>query len=350
MPRLLSLGTALPPFQLKRDDARSIAAQVFRDHPHIGRLLAVFDSSGIDQRYFTTPPEWFLAKHTPESVNRTYIESATDLSEAAVRQALERSSLTPADIDYLVYVNTTGLATPSIDARLMNRLGCRLDAAHIPVWGRGCAGGAAGIAHVSEYLRGKPDGVAVIVAAEFCGLTFLPDDLTKSNIVASALFGDGVGAAVVAGDRVDRPGLEIVQTRSRLFPDSLDIMGWNITSRGLQVVFNRRIPDIVRQHAAADLDALLQSAGLGRSDVIEYLYHPGGPKVLDSYLEAYELNGNAMRLPKAVLKDCGNMSSATLLFVLERFFSDQHRATNGYAVASALGPGFCSESLLLKLN
>jgi alkylresorcinol/alkylpyrone synthase len=350
MPRLLSIGTALPPYQLKRADARAVAAQVFSKHPHIGRLLDVFDSSGIDQRYFTTPPEWFLSQHSPESVNRTYIESATDLSEAAVRLALERSSLTPADIDYLVYVNTTGLATPSIDARLLNRLGCRRDAAHLPVWGRGCAGGAAGISHVSDYLRGQPEGVAVIVAAEFCGLTFLPGDLSKSNIVASALFGDGVGAAVVGGANVDRPGLEIVRTRSRLFPDSLEIMGWNITSQGLQVVFNRRIPDIVREHAAEDLDALLGSAGVGRGDVVEYLYHPGGPKVLDSYREAYGLNADAMHLAKAVLKDCGNMSSATLMFVLERFFMQQNRATDGYAAASALGPGFCSESFLLKLS
>ncbi len=350
MPRLLSIGTALPPHCLTRDDARSIAAKVFSDHPHIGRLLAVFDSSGIDQRYFTTPPEWFLTQNPPESANRTYIESATDLSEAAVRLALERSSLTPADIDYLVYVNTTGLATPSIDARLMNRLGCRLDAAHIPIWGRGCAGGAAGIAHVGEYLRGKPDGVGVIVAAEFCGLTFQHGDRSKSNIVASALFGDGVGAAVIGGSNVDRPGLEIVQTRSRLFPDSLDIMGWNITSHGLQVVFNRRIPDIVREHAAEDLDALLQAAGVDRGDVVEYLYHPGGPKVLDSYQEAYGLTNGAMGHSKAVLKDCGNMSSATLMFVLERFFLQKNRPTGGYAVASALGPGFCSESVLLKLN
>jgi alkylresorcinol/alkylpyrone synthase len=350
MPRLLSIGTALPSHPLNRDDARTIAAKVFSDHPHIERLLAVFDSSGIDQRYFTTPPEWFLAEHTSESVNRTYIENATNLSEVAVRLALERSSLTPADIDYLVYVNTTGLATPSIDARLMNRLGCRQDAAHIPVWGRGCAGGTAGIAHVSEYLGGKPDGVAVIVAAEFCGLTFLPGDRSKSNIVASALFGDGVGAAVVGGSNVERPGLEIVQTRSRLFPDSLDIMGWNITSRGLQVVFNKRIPDIVREHAAQDLDTLLGSAGLGRGDVVEYLYHPGGPKVLESYRQAYGLNSDELSLSQAVLKDCGNMSSATVMFVLERFFLQQDRPAAGYAVASALGPGFCSESVLLKLS
>ena len=350
MPRLLSIGTALPPYRLNRDDARTIAGQVFSDHPHIERLLSVFDSSGIDQRYFTTPPEWFLSTHAPDNVNRTYIENATDLSEIAVRQALERSSLTPADIDYLVYVNTTGLATPSIDARLMNRLGCRPDAAHMPIWGRGCAGGAAGIAHVSEYLRGMPAGVAVIVAAEFCGLTFLPGDRSKSNIVASALFGDGVGAAVVGGSDIDRPGLEIVKTRSRLFPDSLDIMGWNITSQGLQVVFNRRIPDIVREHAAEDLDILLSSAGVCRDEVVDYLYHPGGPKVLEAYREAYGLQNGALRHSNAVLKDCGNMSSATLMFVLERFFSQLNRPTAGYAVASALGPGFCSESVLLKLG
>lgn len=350
MPRLLSVATALPSYRLGREEARTIAAKLFAGHPHIRRLLDVFDSSGIDQRYFSTPPEWFHAEHSPESVNRTYIESATDLGEQAIRKALQRCSLQPSEIDYLVYVNTTGLATPSIDARLMNRLGCRLDAAHIPIWGRGCAGGVAGIGHVNEYLRGQPRAVGVIVAAEFCGLTFLPHDLSKSNIVASALFGDGVGAAVVAGSEVDRPGLEIVQTRSRLFPDSLDVMGWNITSQGLQVVFNRRIPDIVSEHAADELAALLKAGGVEREEVVEYLYHPGGPKVLDAYRKAYGLGGEELAIPKSVLKDCGNMSSATVIFVIERFLEQQTRPQKGYAVASALGPGFCSESLLLQLS
>jgi alkylresorcinol/alkylpyrone synthase len=322
---------------------------VFEGHPHLGRLLNVFETSGIDQRYFCHPPDWFLTQHSPESINRSYIENATDLSERAVRQALERCSLEPSDVDYLVYVNTTGLATPSIDARLINRLGCRVDAAHLPIWGRGCAGGVAGIAHLSEYLRGHSHGVGVIVAAEFCGLTFLPGDRSKSNIVASALFGDGVGAAVVAGSEVDRPGLEIVQTRSRLFPDSLDIMGWNVTSQGLQVVFNRRIPDIVLEHGAAELDVLLQLAGVDRQDVVDYLYHPGGPKVLAAYREAYGLPDESLALSQAVLRDCGNMSSATVMFVLERFLQQQARPSEGYAVVAALGPGFCAESLLLNL-
>ncbi len=350
MPRLASVSTTLPPHRLGRDDARSIAARVFDGRPHLERLLRVFDSSEIDQRYFTTPPEWFLEPHPPEEINQTYIENATQLGEQAVRAALDRCSLEPADIDYLVYVNTTGLATPSIDARLMNVLGCRTDAAHIPIWGRGCAGGVTGLSHVSNYLRGHPDAIGVVVAAEFCGLTFLPNDHTKSNIVASALFGDGVGAAVVVGDQVDVPGLDVVQTRSRLFPDSLDIMGWNITSQGLQVVFNRRIPDIVAEHADDELNALLDAADVSRDQIAAYLYHPGGPKVLGAYCDAYGLTEDAMPLPREVLKDCGNMSSVTVFFVIERFLAQQDRPTDGYAVASALGPGFCSESLLLALD
>lgn len=350
MSRLLAVATALPPHCLRRDEARAIASQVFAGHPHLARLLNVFETSGIHQRYFCEPAAWFLTEHSPETVNRSYIENATDLSETAVRQALKRCSLDPSDIDYLVYVNTTGLATPSIDARLMNRLDCRLDVPHVPIWGRGCAGGVAGISHVSEYLRGHPGAVGVIIAAEFCGLTFLPGDRSKSNIVASALFGDGVGAAVVAGAEVDRPGLEIVGTRSRLFPDSLDIMGWNITSQGMQVVFNRRIPDIVRQHGAAELDALLRLAGVERDEIVEYVYHPGGPKVLDAYRTAYGLPDDSLTLSEAVLRDYGNMSSATVMFVLERFLQQESRPTDGYAVAAALGPGFCAESLLLKMG
>lgn len=323
---------------------------MFAGHRHLDRLLNVFDSSGIEQRYFCEPGDWFLSEHSPESINRSYIDNATDLSETAVRRALQRCSLDPTDVDYLIYVNTTGLATPSIDARLMNRLGCRLDAPHLPIWGRGCAGGAAGIAHVSEYMRGHQRAVGVIVAAEFCGLTFLPGDHSKSNIVASALFGDGVGAAVVAGSEVDRAGLEIERTRSRLFPDSLDIMGWNVTAHGLQVVFNRRIPDIVLQHGAAELDSLLRLAGVQQEEVVEYLYHPGGPKVLSAYREAYGLDDKSFGFSQAVLRDCGNMSSATVMFVLERFLQQQARPVDGYAVVSALGPGFCAESLLLKLS
>jgi alkylresorcinol/alkylpyrone synthase len=347
MSRLISVATAVPRFAVAQSEALAAARVMFEGRvPHLDRLLKVFENAGIDRRYFAVPLAWFQKAHPAEEVNRIFIETATDLSAQAIRKALDGCGLQPADVDYLVFVNTTGLATPSIDARLINVLGCRTTIARTPIWGRGCAGGVAGLAHVNDYLLGRPDQIGVIVAAEFCGLTFLADDYSKSNVVASALFGDGVGAAVLAGSSVRKEGLEIVATRSRLFPDSLKVMGWNITSRGMQVVFDRRIPAIVTRHAAAELDALLASAGLDRGSVEHYLYHPGGVKVLEAYEKAYGIGPDILSRSRDVLRCYGNMSSATVLFVIERFLEGGPPA--GYGVISALGPGFSSESVLFQ--
>lgn len=347
VPRLISVATAVPRFAVSQDEILAAARVIFDGRvPHLERLLTVFSNAGIDRRYFAVPPAWFKESHSPEEVNRTFVETATELSAQAIRKALERCSLQPTDIDYLVFVNTTGLATPSIDARLINVLGCRTTIPRTPIWGRGCAGGVAGVAHMNDYLLGHPDQIGVIVAAEFCGLTFVANDDSKSNVVASALFGDGVGAAVLAGSNVRKDGLDIVATRSQLFPDSLDIMGWNFTSRGMQVVFDRRIPAIVSRHAAAELDALLASAELGRESVKHYLYHPGGVKVLEAYEKAYGIGRDVLSRSRDVLRCYGNMSSATVLFVIERFLESD--APEGYGVISALGPGFSSESVLFR--
>lgn len=347
MSRLISVATAVPRFAVSQDEIRAAARAVFDGRvPHLERLLTVFSNAGIDRRYFAVPLAWFRESHSPEEVNRTFIEAATELSAQAIRKALERCGLQPTDIDYLAFVNTTGLATPSIDARLINVLGCRTTISRTPIWGRGCAGGVAGLAHVNDYLLGHPDHIGVIVAAEFCGLTFVAGDDSKSNVVASALFGDGVGAAVLAGSRVRKDGLEIVAARSRLFPDSLNVMGWSFTSRGMQVIFDRRIPAIVTRHAAAELDALLASAELSRESVEHYLYHPGGVKVLEAYEKAYGIDGDALGRSRDVLRCYGNMSSATVMFVIERFL--EGGAPPGYGVISALGPGFSSESVLFR--
>ena len=348
-PRLVSVRTATPPQCITQAEARSVAAEVFRDLPNVNRLLNVFETSLIERRYFCRPPEWYTQPHTLAETSAIYVETATALSAQAVRAALGQAGLEPADIDYLVYVNTTGLATPSIDARLMNVLDCRPEIAHTPVWGRGCAGGVYGLSHAADYLRGRPKGVAVVVAAELCGLTFLPEDRSKSNLVACALFADGAGAAVLAGAETDIPGHDTVATRSRFFPYSLDVMGWNVTSRGLQVVFNRRIPRIVREHSRAELDRLLASAGVSQDEPLVYLYHPGGRKVLEAYRDAYGIGREALADSYGVLADYGNMSSATVLFVLERYLSRREHP-HTHAAVSALGPGFCSESLMLRLG
>jgi alkylresorcinol/alkylpyrone synthase len=315
----------------------------------LDRLLPLFDNTGIETRYFSVPPDWFGHEHELDEKNRLYIQAATALGAEASRQAMERAAVTPKDIDYIIYVNTTGLATPSIDARLINVLGLRLDVRRTPIWGLGCAGGAAGLAHAYHYLLAHPDHRVLLVAVELCGLTFIHDDYSKSNLVACALFGEGAAAAILTGDSVESDGIEILDTQSTFYPDSLEVMGWNIVSRGMQVVFDKRIPDIVAEHADTELNLFLSKHHLSKADIRHFLYHPGGVKVVTAYEAAYRVNGDRFSLSKEVLRDYGNMSSVTVLFVVARYLERHGRAGSGYGLISALGPGFCSESLLLRL-
>jgi len=350
MPRLTSIATAVPANRIDQNQAKEFATHLFGSHlPDLHRLLPVFDNSGIESRYFAVPAEWFGADHTLEEKNRIYIQSATELGAQAARVALAGAGISPDEIDYIIYVNTTGLATPSIDARLINVLELRHNVRRTPIWGLGCAGGTAGLSHAYHYLLGHPDHRVLVVAVELCGLTFIHDDFSKSNLVACALFGDGAAAAIVCGDDVATDGLAMLATQSTFYPDSLSVMGWNIVARGMQVVFDKKIPDIVREHAAAELDAFLGGQNIAKDDIKQFLYHPGGMKVVDAYEAAYGVNGKRFDLPRSILRDYGNMSSVTVLFVIERYLREHGFGNAGYGVISALGPGFCSESLLVGL-
>ena len=350
MPKLNGVRTAVPPYRVEQARIREYARELFVPQiPKIDRLLPVFDHAGICTRYFSTPLEWFGLEHKAEETNRIFIETATNLGAEAARGVLDRCGLKPEEIDYVVFINTTGLATPSIDARLINVLGLRRDIRRTPVWGLGCAGGAAGLSHAYHYALGHPEDRVLVVCVELCGLTFIMDDYSKSNLVACALFGDGAAAAVLSGDRIEADGLQILATQSTFYPDSLNVMGWNIGSRGLQVVFDKRIPDIVAANAAEELGGFLQCHGVRQEEVRHYLYHPGGMKVVAAYEKAYGVSGDAFALSRGVLKDYGNMSSVTALFVLDRYMEMYPTNGEGYGIVSALGPGFCSESLLLRL-
>jgi alkylresorcinol/alkylpyrone synthase len=271
------------------------------------------------------------------------------LCARAGQAVLDAHGLAPDAIDRVIYVNTTGIATPSIDARLINVLGLRRNIRRTPVWGLGCAGGVAGLGVAYDHLVGHPRERVLLFCAEMCSLTLLRDDATVANVVATALFADGAAVALLAGDQVADDGYDLLASRSFLYPDSLDVMGWNVVSRGLQVVFDRRIPQIVACHARAELEALLGANGLTRDDVCEYLFHPGGPKVLASYAEAFGLPLDRFCWSRQVLRDFGNMSSVTVLYVLERYLRAHRPGRGGYGVISALGPGFSSESLLMRL-
>ena len=350
MPTLAAVATAVPPYRISQTEARAFAESLFSDKiDELDRLLPLFDNTGIESRYFTRPLDWFSEAHSLEEKNRIYIESATSLCAEASRKLFDRTGLGPEDIDYIIYVNTTGLATPSIDARLINELGLRTNVQRTPVWGLGCAGGASGLAQAYHYAIGHPDQRVLLCSAELCGLTFIPNDFTKSNLVASALFAEGAAAALITGDQIRTDGLKLLATQSQFYPDSLNVMGWHVISRGLQVVFDKRIPDIVAENSAIELETLLRENRIKREEIRDYLYHPGGMKVVDAYERAYGLEDGAMKYSRETLRDFGNMSSVTVLFVIAKFLEDQARARDGIAVISALGPGFCSESLLARL-
>jgi len=350
MPRLVAVATAPPPHAVPQEQAAAFARQFFAGRlPGVERLLPVFANAGIATRRFVKPPAWFGRPHAFGEKNRDYIAAATELSEQAVRALLARTALEPGDVDAVIFVNTTGLATPTIDARLAGRLGLRPDIRRTPLWGLGCAGGAAGLAHARDHALAHPDQRVLVVACELCGLTFLAEDASRSNFVATALFADGVAAALVAGDATGHEGLALLDARSHLYPDSLEVMGWNVLDGGLQVVFDRRIPRIVARNAAAELDGFLAPHGLQRDDVREFLYHPGGVRVLEAYAEAYGLQPDRFEHSRAVLRDHGNMSSVTVLYVIERYLAQHGPGRGGHGVISALGPGFASESLLVGL-
>ena len=349
MSQLVDVVTASPPFVVDQAYATEFARTRFASMPHIDRLMPLFANTGIKTRRVCRPPEWYGEPHGLDEKNAAYIESATELCAAAGRELLTRHGLSPQDIDRVYYINTTGLATPSIDARLINVLGINRQARRTPIWGLGCAGGVSGLSLAANDLAGRPRERALVFASEMCSLTFMADDFSKSNLVATALFADGAAVALVSGDETGDKGLPILGTRSMLFPDSLDVMGWSVVSRGLQVVFDQRIPDIIREHAAAELDALLQANGMVREDITEFLYHPGGPKVVQAYADAYGMDVERFHWSREVFQDFGNMSSVTVLFVLARYLAAHPPGRGGRAVVSALGPGFSSEAFVMGL-
>jgi alkylresorcinol/alkylpyrone synthase len=350
-PRLIAVATATPPHRAGQGDAKSLAAELFRETLAADpRLLRVFDHTEIDGRHTCMPLEWYGADHDFGEMNALYVEHAVRLSVAVAGAALGEAGLTPRDVDHIVFVSSTGLATPSIDARLANVLGLRADLRRTPIWGLGCAGGAAGLARARDFARADPESTILMIALELCTLTFQRNDLSRRNLVAASLFGDGAAAVVVRGAGVAGPadGLSLVASSSTLWPDSLDVMGWDVDGAGLHVVFSKDIPTIVRDRVRPGLAAFLETQGLRLGTLEHVVAHPGGVKVLRAYAESLGRSPDAFRHSRDVLREYGNMSSPTCLFVLERFLRRNEIGPGEHAVVAALGPGFAAEYVLLR--
>jgi alkylresorcinol/alkylpyrone synthase len=346
--RIAAVGSALPPHFYDQDALIDAFKEHWAErHFNLERLEALHRNVLVGGRHLALPMERYAELTTFGRANDAWIEVSQELGEIAVRRSLERAGLAVGDIDCLITVTVTGVATPSLDARLMNRLGLAPGVTRMPIFGLGCVAGTAGVARAADYVRAYRDRTAVLLSVELCSLTLQREDLSIPNLIASGLFGDGAAAAVVTGSDVPSSGPEIVASRSVFYPDSERVMGWDISESGFGIVLSADVPDVVRRHLRGDVDAFLADWGLDRSDIDVWVSHPGGPKVLEAVQDALELDEAALATAWRSLREVGNLSSTSVLLVLEEVLAAPPEPGR-YGMMLAMGPGFCSELVLLR--
>lgn len=358
--RIAAVASAFPPHYYDQETLLGeLRRQWRRRHHNLDRLEQLHRNVLVGGRHLALPMEEYSGLETWGRANDAWIRVAQEVGAEAVSAALERAGLGPEEVACLITVTVTGIATPSLDARLVNRLGLSPRVKRLPVFGLGCVAGAAGIARAADYVRAFPDQVAVLLSVELCSLTLQLQDLSIPNLIASGLFGDGAAAVVVAGSerelpvpaggqRGDGPGPRVVATRSVFYPDSERVMGWDISELGFQIVLSAEVPEVVRRFLRRDVDAFLADHGLARSDVASWVCHPGGPKVLEAMEEALELPEGALEVTWRSLREVGNLSSTSVLLVLEETLRAHRPPPGSPGVLLAMGPGFCSELVLLE--
>jgi len=342
-PALVSLATSVPPYRLSQEEVTDWARGFFEARfPGFERLVPAYANAGIATRHSCVPLDWYSRPHDWPERTQLYIESSLALLERATMDCLAAADLTIEDVDVVVTVSSTGIATPTLDARLAQRLRMRSDLERLPIFGLGCAGGTIGLARAAALARARPGARVLLLVVELCGLTFRADDLSKSNMIAAALFGDGAAAALIqaGGD-----GPVLGPGGDHTWPDSLDVMGWEVTPSGLGVLFSRDIPTLVRERLAPALDGFLERHALTRRDLAGFIVHPGGAKVLSALEAVFDLPLGGLDDARSVLRDYGNMSAATVLFVLRRALD---RGLDGLQLLTALGPGFTAGFQLLQ--
>ncbi|MFQ5630983.1 MAG: type III polyketide synthase, partial [bacterium] len=323
MSRIISIGTAVPPYKITQSQASRIVMNLFdKSDLNIQRLQPIFHNTEIETRYTSAPVEWYEQNHSFAVKNKLYFKTTLALSNEAVKCACESAGIQPQEIDHVFFISTTGISTPSIDAYLFNLHNFKPDIRRTPIWGLGCAGGVAGLSRANDWLKAYPNKIALVIAVELCSLTFVRNDLSKNNFVATALFGDGCAAALLAGEEYPHKNgrqLSICDNAAITWRDSLNVMGWELDEQGLKVIFSQSIPTIVSQSSLPAISEFLNRNQLNVGNIDYFLSHPGGAKVIEAYKQALELAESQLESMRAVLRNYGNMSSATVFFVLEHF-------------------------------
>jgi alkylresorcinol/alkylpyrone synthase len=338
------LATAVPQRTVEQHEAKVRAREAWGGNKALfDRLASVFDNAGIATRHIVAPQDWYLQDHGWHDRNALYLEASDELFVEAASAAIEKAGLSPSAIDGVVTVSTTGIATPSLEARAGPRIGLRRNVRRVPVFGLGCAGGVNGLAATARFAAAEPGTNWLFVTIETCSISIRLDGDDPAAIVATALFGDGAAAAVVSAG--EHSIARIAGSAEKQWPDTLRIMGWDVEDPGLSVVFDRAIPPFIEEHLAEAVDELCAEIGIKRADVDRFCCHPGGVKVIDAIETALDLNQGELNLEREVLRDYGNMSAPTVMFVLERLLK---QGLPKRVMMTAFGPGFTCAGLLLE--
>jgi len=359
--RIMGVGTASPEHSYTQEELTDTITKVWGDEisdRQVSRINQMHKSVLVKTRQLALPIEDYKELDSFTKANQAFIRVGADLGVTVISEALEAAGLSPQDLDAIFFTTVTGLAVPTIDARLVNRLNLRSDIKRIPLFGLGCVAGVAGISRMHDYLKAWPEHTAVLLSVELCSLTLQSSDFSVANIIATGLFGDGAAAVVCVGD--DYQGRENLpassqknspttrKTKSSFYRDTEDVMGWDIGSDGFKIVLNAKVPEMVTEFLAADVDSFLAENQLTRDDISSWICHTGGPKVLIAMQDALGLSPDQLAITWKSLEDLGNLSSASVLFVLKETLANQSHKPGDYGLMIAMGPGFCSELVLIQ--
>ena len=361
MAYIASVGLGMPEYEVSQDEVKSMFQAFFKNNRKMNKLLPVFDNAMVKTRQLVKDKQWYGESHTFAETNAAYIDYAINLSLKAIDRCLQEARIGEKrfkynQIDAIIFVSSTGIATPSLDAYLMNERSFREDVVRMPIWGLGCAGGAMGLSRGFEWLQTNRDKSVLVVACELCSLTFQKEDNKLSNLVGTALFGDGVAATLLIGEeslyqsQLNSNSPIVYKTSSRLKKNKLDVMGWDVTQNGMEVIFSKNIPKLIPGFWKKHVTDFLRSEQLPVEKINTFLAHPGGRKVLEAMEQSMDIDSIPLRYSYDILRDHGNMSSATVLYILKKWLekSIQPESDIETALISALGPGFSSELLLVE--
>lgn len=348
MAYIQSIARSLPESRLKQSQIKEFASTLFANSDlQLGRLLPVFENSTIKSRPILKDFQWYSQSRSFKEKNSSFLESALELGKTACLSVLSQSGLSKDEIGGFIVVTSSGFVTPTLDARLVDELDLNEDILRVPLTGLGCAGGAYGLARANEFANLYPGKNILLLAVETCSLTFRPADKKKANLVALSLFSDGASAVVLSSQKKEN-SISIEGSHSFKWKNSLDVMGWDVEDDGLQVIFDKSIPSIINKNYLEVFNKFLNKFNLSKNDLIHYLYHPGGKKVLDAFSESLEKPRDTFGYSAKILSEYGNMSSPTVLFVIDEFIKQKQFSPNERGIIGAMGPGFSSESLLFS--